>query len=345
MAVKSIPRFLPNLNNLWTSVKEKDDLGMEQRQAVMVMKRIKNLERKCTVNIHGSRQSRCTAAKRNLETVYQLVEDWFAQVDTEVARYETLEALVNGQDLDQIKNINRRFGVGKMIKEKTKIIDLLIHQGRNFSSVSPGAGSLHGVDFLPKDPDFESFPSRQSVTDELMKALSNDDITLFRVYGTGVIGKTMLINQICNQVKDDRLYEVVVIVTISQNVELKKIQAKIADVLEFEAIKQIEDRISTYTMWAIPYGQNKGLKVVVTTRILEKFCGSHKFQESFEVKTIKEDESWDLFMKNVGDVPYSAVARDIVKECNGFPIALVVLGRTLQGVITQWIPKDGKLTQ
>ncbi|KAI3853440.1 hypothetical protein MKX03_037401 [Papaver bracteatum] len=302
-------------------------------------------------------QLKVDAARRNLETVYQLVEDWFAQVDTEVARYETLEASVNSQDLDQIKHFSRRYGVGKMIREKTKIIDSLIDQGRNISSVSPGPGSLHGVDFLPKDPDFESFPSRQSVTDEIMKALSNDEITLFVVYGMGGIGKTMLINQICNQVKEDRLFEVIVIVTISQNVELKKIQAKIADVLEFEAIKQIEDvttRASVLSarlmreqsvlivlddLWTedfnlnhvgIPYGQNKGCKVVVTTRILKNFCGSYKFQESFEVKTIKEDESWDLFMKNVGDVPDIDVARDIVKECNGLPIALVVLGRALR---------------
>ncbi|KAI3993451.1 hypothetical protein MKX01_002464 [Papaver californicum] len=270
-------------------------------------------------------------------------------------------ALLNGQALDQmmnkrIKHFTRRYGVGKLISKKTIIIDLLIHKGSNFSCIS-SRGLLHGVDFRPRDPDFELFPSRECVMVDVMTALGDDRINLIGVYGMGGIGKTMLINQIGNQVKDNKLFEVVVFVTVSQNVELKRIQGKIADVLEFEAIKQSEDETTRASilykrlmmeqsivivlddLWTddfnlyhvgIPNGHNKGCKVVITTRIRREFCGPHVFQKNIEVKTIKVNESWDLFTKNVGDVPDSVVAREIVKECNGLPIALVVLGRALR---------------
>ncbi|KAI3845902.1 hypothetical protein MKX03_007457 [Papaver bracteatum] len=311
-------------------------------------------------------QLKVEAAERNRETIFDEVVKWLGEVDAQTTQDPKMVALMNGKALDEIKKIKhftRRYGVGKLITKKNELIDSLILQGRNCSSVSTGISRLVlGVDCFPKDPDFESFPSRESVTDEVIEALRDDKTNLIGVYGMGGIGKTMLINEICSKVKEDKLFEVVVFVAVSQNVELKKIQAKIAEALDFEAIKQSEDEttralnlsarlmevqsilIVLDDLWTedfnlyhvgIPYGQNKGCKVVVTTRIRKEWCGSHKFQNNIEVKTITEDESRDLFDKKVGDIPDIYVAREIVRECNGLPIALVVLGRALRNKDTE----------
>ncbi|KAI3955674.1 hypothetical protein MKW92_013211 [Papaver armeniacum] len=301
------------------------------------------------------------AAEKNRETINRLVEDWLVEVDTETTQNETMVALMNGQALDQmihakIKYVSRLYDVGKLISKKTEIIDSLILQGNSFSWVSFG-GLVHGVDFFPKDEDFESFPSRESVRAEVMRALSNDKTNLIGVYGMGGIGKTMLINEICKQVKEEKLFEVIICVTVSQTVDFKRIQAKIGEVLEFEAIKKSEDETTRASvlsarlmmeqsvlivlddLWTEEFelknlgllnGPNKGCNVLVTTRIRKECCGSHDFQKNIQVKTITEDESRDLFSKKVGDIPDIDVATEIVRECNGLPIALVVLGRALR---------------
>ncbi|KAI3900049.1 hypothetical protein MKW98_000949 [Papaver atlanticum] len=317
-------------------------------------------------------QQKVEAAENNLQTINQEVKDWFVDVDTEVTQCETtMEALVNRQaDLDQtmqkkIKHFTRRYGFGKLISKKTIIIDELI-QGSNFSNISYASSLVNGADDFPTDLDFVRFPSRKCVMEEVMIALSNDETNLIEVYGMGGIGKTMLIHQICNQVKENRLFEVVVFVTVSQNVDLKSIQDTIADALQCETVKQSGDTTRRGSLlherfkkeqcillvlddiWAndfelrhvgMPYGPNKGCKVLITSRIRKEHCGSHLIQKNIEVKTIKEEESRGLFRKNVGDVPESAsaVAEMIVKECNGLPIALVVLGRGLRNKDTkQW---------
>ncbi|RZC48192.1 hypothetical protein C5167_041135 [Papaver somniferum] len=315
-------------------------------------------------------QEKVEAAEKNLETIDPDVTDWFINVDKEVNQDETLEGLLNVQaDLDQtmqkkIKHFTRRFGVGKFISKKTITIDDLFKKGSNFSSISYASSLVHGADDFPTDLDFIRFPSRNCVMEEVMIALSNDETNLIEVYGMGGIGKTMLINQICNQVKEDRLFEVVVFVTVSQNVDLKSIQDTIADALQCQTVKKSGDTTRRALLlyerlkkvecillvlddiWAkdfelrhvgMPNGPNKGCKVLITSRIRKEYCGSHLIQKNIEVKTIKEEESQGLFMKNVRDVPDSALAEKIVKECNGLPIALVVLGKGLRNKDTkQW---------
>ncbi|KAM3270761.1 hypothetical protein P3S67_028963 [Capsicum chacoense] len=53
------------------------------------------------------------------------------------------------------------------------------------------------------------------------------------------------------------------------------------------------------------------------------------------VTTLKEDESWQLFVKNAGDVANLAyiqpLVKEITRECGGLPLAITVIGTSMTG--------------
>ncbi|KAK7822925.1 putative disease resistance protein [Quercus suber] len=79
---------------------------------------------------------------------------------------------------------------------------------------------------------YEDFESRKLIFDGVMKALTDDNIRAIGVCGMGGLGKTMLVGKIAKQAIEDKLFERVVTVVVSQTPNLKQIQEDIAKELE-----------------------------------------------------------------------------------------------------------------
>ncbi|KAF3670401.1 hypothetical protein FXO38_07098 [Capsicum annuum] len=62
-----------------------------------------------------------------------------------------------------------------------------------------------------------------------------------------------------------------------------------------------------------------------------------KIDTEMNIFTLKEDESWKLFVKNTGDVAnleyIQPLAQEITRECDGFPLAITVIGSSMRGKI------------
>ncbi|PHT40033.1 hypothetical protein CQW23_18887 [Capsicum baccatum] len=60
-----------------------------------------------------------------------------------------------------------------------------------------------------------------------------------------------------------------------------------------------------------------------------------KTDVKMKVYTLDEDESWQLFAKNVGDIVNLAqnhpLAKEIARECDGLPLAIIVIGSSMRG--------------
>ncbi|KAI3965690.1 hypothetical protein MKX01_010647 [Papaver californicum] len=285
-------------------------------------------------NLRIDLQVRVDAARRNLESIRRVVQVWLERVDKEITQDKTMMSLMSGQAL-QVLNSQSCFRNTTSCGSN--------RYSKSFRDISDP--DFDRIDFLPANPDFESFESRKVAINEVINALKDDGASLIGVYGMGGVGKTMLMNEVSKQVQEEKLFDVVVTANVSQNVDLKKIQATIAEVLGLERIKKMENTTARAAMlsarlmdeksvlvilddlWTqnlnlsdlgIPRG-HKGCKVAITTRIRIQACNSWVVDKNIEVGTLTEDESLDLFKKNVGDSPVQ-----------GLPIALVTLGRALR---------------
>ncbi|XP_039133120.1 probable disease resistance protein At4g27220 [Dioscorea cayenensis subsp. rotundata] len=175
----------------------------------------------------------------------------------------------------------------------------------------------------------------------------------------GGVGKTMLVKDVAKQAKEQSLFGEVVMVTISQNIDLKRIQKEMAAILGLKleeddvqvVASNLADRLKTTRkkvlvilddLWEQLHLSKVGIrlqemattcKVVITTR--NKYvCEEMRCREIIELKTLSDEESWILFKSRAGDAVESPtirkLAQQVARECAGLPLALVVLGTTLK---------------
>ncbi|KAF9609633.1 hypothetical protein IFM89_017772 [Coptis chinensis] len=195
--------------------------------------------------------------------------------------------------------------------------------------------------------------------EEVIAALKDDRVSIVAVYGMGGVGKTTLMKQVAKDIIKDKLFDKVVMTIVSQNPDLRSIQEQIAEGLGVQLPKEnaflraaklcerlkhekkillIVDDLWTRLELAevgIPNGnEHSGCKVVFTTRSLDACCMMNS-QAKIEVHTLSQLDSWNLFRYHATDIVYSdglhKIASEVVNKCDGLPLALVTLGRALQG--------------
>uniref|UniRef100_A0A2N9GLD7 AAA+ ATPase domain-containing protein n=1 Tax=Fagus sylvatica TaxID=28930 RepID=A0A2N9GLD7_FAGSY len=137
---------------------------------------------------------------------------------------------------------------------------------------------------------YEAFESRRTALTAILEALKDPNINKIGVYGTGGMGKTMLVKEVVAQAQKDKLFDKYPFVVVSQDPKLEKIQREIADQLdlnldvESEPVKAdllrkrlqqekilivIDDIWKSLDLEALgfPFGNDKtGCKILLTSR-------------------------------------------------------------------------------
>ncbi|XP_038992291.1 probable disease resistance protein At5g63020 [Hibiscus syriacus] len=335
------------------------------RYLVFYQRYVKNFEDKLQKLIEKrlSVQQDIVVAERNVQKIKADVQGWGDRVDKVIR--EEKDKVKNLQDKANNKsffgfcpNIKSRHKLSRKAEEDAATFDELIKECQ-FNSV--------GYLDLPQlivDTDFEAFKSRERVFNDIVESLKDFIVSMIGVYGMPGVGKTSLVKEVERQLQEAKLFNSVVMVTVSQTPDIQKIRDEIAESSGLrieekstvvratrlrERLIQGKDQtervlIILDDIWkkldlaevGIPFGsQHKGCKILLTSRnktVLSNGMGATK---TFQLGDLEDEEAWEFFKKMAGDSFESdrelkSTAIEVAKRCAGLSIAIATVARALQ---------------
>ncbi|KMZ62123.1 NB-ARC domain-containing disease resistance protein [Zostera marina] len=154
------------------------------------------------------------------------------------------------------------------------------------------------------------------------KALEEQNVNVIGVFGMGGIGKTTLMQKINNEMEKRSDFKFVIMVTVSQNLDIKKYKIKLN--VDYQ-------RITLVISWMI--------NVVLQEQIFFKdvwkkdrtVCKTMGAKEII-IDALGTDESWKLFEStNIGSNKEvdAKVKHAVCKDCAGLPLAISVVAKSL----------------
>ncbi|XP_073014120.1 probable disease resistance protein At1g15890 [Typha latifolia] len=188
----------------------------------------------------------------------------------------------------------------------------------------------------------------------------DDEVGTIGIWGMGGVGKTHLLNKINNSFIGDECFNLVIHVTASKDCSVVKVQQAIAKKLGLSRANDVESQaiiifnflnkrsflLLLDDLWerldlkavGVPtplgvVGEIKQ-KVVLTTRS-DEVCGQMNVSKTIKVDCLKEEGAWQLFQESVGeetlnsDATITKLARDIIHELGGLPLALITVGHAM----------------
>ncbi|XP_052488558.1 disease resistance protein At4g27190-like [Gossypium raimondii] len=304
-------------------------------------------------------------AKLNIQTqvIEKYVEDWLTDATNALNNVQNLEARIeeNKRCFRWCPNWSWRYQLSKSMDEEILAIIKLVNNSK-FERIGHRA-ELPGLEFFTSKGLVAS-KSSTTAFNKIMKALKDAEINKIGVWGMGGVGKTTLVKEVGNKVKG---FGQPIMVVVSKIPDIGEIQNKIADGIHLKFEKTTKDErakelwcrlkegkfiIILDDLWnewnddedfrkiGIPLVENgKGCKIILTTRRWT-VCKSMECQVTIQIDVLDDDEAWALFKMNANldeNVSRNIIeeAEKIVKECNGLPVAIVTLGRSLKGTKTQ----------
>jgi len=213
------------------------------------------------------------------------------------------------------------------------------------------------IEFVPSK-EFTPSKSSEEAFEQIMEALKDDKVNMIGLCGMGGVGKTTLVQKVGTIARESQLFDEVLMATVSQNPNVIDIQNQMADKLGmdfkeksnagradrlWQRLKEVEKmliilddvwKVIDFQEIGIPLGDGRrGSKILLTTR-LQGICSYMECRKKVLLSPLPEKEAWDLFRINAGlrdgDSTLNTVAREVARECQGLPIALVTVGKALR---------------
>ncbi|KAK6283202.1 hypothetical protein POUND7_017027 [Theobroma cacao] len=196
-------------------------------------------------------------------------------------------------------------------------------------------------------PDLEGFPTLQRPLQETLVLLRSDKLKGIGIFGTVGVGKTAIMKNLNNHEEVAKMFDIVIWVNVSREMNEEKLQLKIAQRLKLkmesdtcsgdlariisEHIKdkkylllldEVMDSIDLQQI-GIPDNGN-GSKVVLTTEF-RHVCSSMT-ERMVKVDRLSPDEAWRMFQQTAAekiDLPdVEPVARLVAEECDRLPLVI-----------------------
>ncbi|XP_028755720.1 uncharacterized protein LOC114715080 [Neltuma alba] len=319
--------------------------------------------RRCSI------QHEIDRATNNVEQIKEEVRHWLAKVDeiSETGRKLQEKSQVQTEcSITSCPNPWLRYKLGKKAKEIAKEVVEICGKG-NFHGVSYRVPPLSTAELTNRDSN-EGIDSRVPIMNQIMEALRNPSVNMIGLCGLGGVGKTTIAREVEKKVKNQKMFEKVIMATVSIELNIEKIQGQIADKLAMQLSERTED-VRASRLWerlnkeknmllilddlweeldlrkvGIPFvdvenysSKNEGCKILLTSRNKRLLSDLMKCQEIIEVGVLSKNEAWELFKRiaefsiESGNPDLKPIADEIVQKCGGLPLAIATAAKALRG--------------
>ncbi|XP_039170644.1 disease resistance protein RPS5 [Eucalyptus grandis] len=292
------------------------------------------------------------------------VEDWFGRVQKSSGEVDQI--LREARERDEIKCLSRWLPRNCRSSYKLgKRVDQLLNEVRQLQNEREKFIDLTSL--LPPPPVLKKPMDKPVGLDislnEVWKWLMDEkQVGVIGLYGTGGVGKTTLMKRINEKLSHaNHKFDVVIWVVVSRQVNEDSIQDAIRKRLNikdeswrgwsqderinylWEVLTHKKFVLLIDDVWAsmdlskigVPHPSfENGSKVVFTTRS-EQVCDQMRADKTFEVQCLKFEEAMGLFENNISKLTIHShpeilqLAKDIVGECKGLPLALTTVGQAM----------------
>ncbi|KAJ0007895.1 hypothetical protein Pint_30413 [Pistacia integerrima] len=280
--------------------------------------------------------------KRRLGELNSRKEDVELRLSTECNMGKLPKAEVNNwlrnteRINEEVKDIERqvnmvkyfsRARLGKLVDEKIKEVKEHNQNGA-FESFVVDAPPTAGV-VLPTTILVGETTAEKNMN-QIWELLMGDEVMKIGVCGMGGIGKTTVITHINNKLlKETNKFEKVIWVTVSQPLDLMKLQDDIWEAFMLEEVGIPEPT------------KDSGCKLVITTRS-QDVCRSMGCK-IVKMRCLSDDEALTLFIDkvevNIFEVPtLKDIVKLVVEQCACLPLAIVTVSGCMRGEydICEW---------
>ncbi|XP_028769735.1 disease resistance protein At4g27190-like [Neltuma alba] len=317
--------------------------------------------RRCSI------QHEIDEAINNGEQIKEEVSHWLVKVDKiseKVRKLQEKNQAKTERSITSCPNPWLRYKLSKKAEVTRQEVVNIYGEG-NFGRVSyrvppksmpelPNTGSNEGID------------SRVPIMNQIMEALRSPSVNTIGLCGLPGVGKTTIAREVEKKVKNQKMFENVIMAIVSKELNVEKIQGQIADKLGMQLSERAED-VRASRLWkrlakeknmllilddlweeldlrkvGIPLvdvenysRENEGCKILLTSRNKRLLSDVMKCQEIIEVGVLSEDEAMELFKRiaphptDLSNPDSISITSQIVQKCGGLPLALATAAKAL----------------
>nr|GMC52927.1 disease resistance protein At4g27190-like [Ipomoea batatas] len=289
------------------------------------------------------------------------VQDWLSKVEELENNFNSLRSTVTESGItSDAASCSLHCKLSNNIAKQIVKAKQLIEEGKPFENMIVGVPVARPVQYM-EVTSIQGQPTASTNLAKMMDLLKSEEYKRIGVWGMGGVGKTTLVKNLNNQLTNDPTFNIVIWVVVSQNATVESVQSKIAERLELQHMMNKEvskERMASRLynklegqrfllilddIWeeinlddvGIPRpSEHSGSKIILTTRDFN-VCQQMLTDIHFQVGRLHREEAWKLFRETVEDEvvdddQIKPMAEAIVKECDGLPLALIIVGASLR---------------